>query len=237
MKKLLVVLLSLVSLSAFSQTVEEVIQKYNTAMGGLDAFNKVISAKITGELSSQGTKLPLTTRIVNGKSMRTDVTVNGQTVTNVYHNGAGWKINPFAGASTPTDVTGSELTSFKAQASLANHLMDYKNRGHKVELLGQEDVEGIKTYKIKLTAKEEGKVTTYFVNATDYVLVKSVSKREIAGSEYDAESFYSDFKTVNGLQFCCQFIQKIEGKVFQDVKYTAIELNIPVDEKIFAKPN
>ncbi|HEV7780612.1 MAG TPA: hypothetical protein VGO58_05065 [Chitinophagaceae bacterium] len=236
MKKLLVMLLSLISVSAFSQTVEDVILKYSTAMGGLDAFNKVNTAKLTGVLTTQGIELPLTTQVVNGKAMRTDVTVNGQAIVNVYDNGTGWKINPYGGAPTPTDVTGTELISFKAQANLANNLMDYKNRGHKVELLEQEDVEGVKAYKIKLTTKDEGKVTTYFISTTDNMLLKSVTKREIAGNEYDAESFYSGFKTVNGLKFCFQFVQKIEGKPFQDVKYSSIELNVAVDESIFVKP-
>jgi hypothetical protein len=236
MKKLLVVLLSLVTVPVFSQTVDEVIQKYSAAMGGLDAFNKVNTAKMTGNLTTQGNILPLTTQIINRKAVRTDVTANGQAVVNVYNNGAGWKINPFAGATTATDVSGSELIAFKTQASLANNLMDYKSRGHKVELLGQEDVEGVNTYKIKLTTREEGKVTTYYIGTTDNLLVKSVTKREIAGSEYDAESFYTDFRTIGGLKFCFSFIQKIEGRTFQDVKYTNIELNVAVDEKIFIKP-
>ncbi len=236
MKKLLVALLSFAFVSANAQTVEEVIQKYATAMGGLDVFNKVTTAKFTGTLNTQGNTLPLTTQIMNGKAMRTDVEVNGQMVNNVYNNGKGWKINPFAGATVPTEATAAELINFKAQASLANNLMDYKSRGHQVELLGQEDVEGIKAFKIKLTNKEDGKITTYFISSVDYLLVKSVSKREIAGNEYDAESFYTEIKEINGLKFCMHFVQKIEGRVLQEVTYEKVELNIPVDAKIFEMP-
>ena len=114
--------------------------------------------------------------------------------------------------------------------------MDYKVRGHEVELLGQEDTEGIKAFKIKLINKEDGKITTYFISSVDYLLLKSVSKREIAGNEYDAESFYTDMKEINGLKFCMHFSQKIEGQVLQEVTYDKIELNIPVDAKIFEMP-
>ncbi|MDZ4796372.1 MAG: hypothetical protein SGI83_19040 [Bacteroidota bacterium] len=235
MKKLFVALLSIVCLSAQSQTAEEVIQQYTTVMGGLDSFNKINTAKITGMLTSQGQVLPLTTQIVNGKAMRTDVKVGEQYVHNVYKNGTGWKINPFANAPTSTDVTGSELVTFKAQASLANNLMDYKKRGHQAELLAQQIVDGSATYPIKLTSKEDGKVTTYFINTKSHLLVKSITKREIAGVEYDAETFYKEIKEVNGLKFSTHFVQKVMGQVFQDVKYEKIELNIPVDEKIFEK--
>ena len=91
-------------------------------------------------------------------------------------------------------------------------------------------------FKIKLTNKEDGKITTYFISSVDYLLLKSVSKREIAGNEYDAESFYTDMKEINGLKFCMHFSQKIEGQVLQEVTYDKIELNIPVDAKIFEMP-
>ncbi|MEO7983281.1 MAG: hypothetical protein ABI688_04285 [Bacteroidota bacterium] len=237
MKNLLVILFSFVFISANAQTADEVIQKYSAAMGGLEAFNKINTAKLTGTLRTQGRDLPITTQIVNGKSMRADVQVIEQSVNNVYNNGKAWKINPFAGAPTATEVTGSELITFKAQASLANNLMDYKSRGHQVELIGQEDVDGIKTYKIKLTNKEDGKITTYFISTVNNMLVKSVSKKDIAGSEYDAQTFYSDIKQISGLQFCMHFITKVEGQVFQEVTYQKIELNVPVDEKIFIKPD
>lgn len=238
MKKTILVLLCFISISfsAFSQTVDEVIQKYNTAMGGLDAFNKVKSAKFEGTLASQGQLLPLKLQIVNGKSVRTDVTANGKEVINVYHKGNGWKINPFAGAPLATDVTGTELAALKVQASLVNNLMDYKARGHQVELLGQEDVNGVKAYKIKLTSKDDSKVTTYFISTVDNMLLKSIAKREIAGNEYDAESFYSDFRTIEGVKICYQFVSKIEGKTLNEIKYSTIVLNVDVDENIFSKP-
>lgn len=233
MKKLFAAILILSAVSAQAQTADEVIAKYNAAMGGLEAFTKVTSAKFTGSATTQGMVLPMTVQIVNGKAMRADIEVMGQTIVNVYNNGTGWKINPYAGAESATEVSGAELLTFKNQASIANNLMDYKNRGHKVELLGQETVEGIKTYKLKLTNKDDNKETFYFINVADNMLIKAISKRDIQGQEYDVESYYSDIKDVNGLKFAMHSEQKIEGQTFQEVKYEKIELNVPVDEKIF----
>jgi hypothetical protein len=50
MKKLFIALLVLSVLSANAQTVDEVIQKYSAKLGGLDAFNKIKSAKMTALL-------------------------------------------------------------------------------------------------------------------------------------------------------------------------------------------
>ena len=235
MKKLFFTIFSFAFISANAQTVDEVIQKYTAAMGGLDAFNAVKTEKITGNVSVQGMDLPVTVEVINGRAMRTDVSVMGQSIINSYKDGKGWKINPLAGIATATDVTGSELTDLKAQSMMASPLMDYKARGHQVELQGQEDVEGVKCYKIKLTSKDDGKVTTYFISVSDNMPIKSVGSRDMQGQTLDVETFYSDFKEYNGLKFVMTKTQKIDGQTFQEIKYTTIELNVPVDEKIFDK--
>jgi hypothetical protein len=236
MKKLFFAVLSFAVVSAQAQSADEVIQKYSANMGGLEAFNKITSAKMTGTFSSQGQDFPLTTQIINGKAMRTDVDVMGQSVTNCYNNAKGWKINPYQGVLTATEVTGNELSDFKVQSSLANQLMDYKARGHLVEMLGEETVEGIKTFKIKLTNKDDGKATTYFIATADYTLIKSATDRTIQGQEMEVESYYSDLKEIGGVKFFMARSSRLEGQEFQNIKFEKIELNVAIDEKIFEMP-
>jgi len=235
MKKLLFTVLNFAIISVHAQTADEVIQKYTVNMGGLDAFNKISSAKMTGTYSVQGNDLGLTVQVLNGKGMRSDIDAMGQSVTSVYFNGKGWKVNPFAGITTPTDVTGTELNDFKAQSYLSNQLMDYIARGHQVELEGKETIEGIETYKIKLTNKDDSRVTTYFISTKDNTLIKSVTSRDIQGQPTDVESWYSDLKEINGVKFFMTRDSKMNGEVFQTIKYDKIELNVTIDEKVFEK--
>jgi hypothetical protein len=235
MKKLIFSILTLAFVSANAQTTDDIIQKYSKAMGGLAAFNAIKTMKTTGTFTTQGVDLALTSQIINGKAIRNDVQAMGQTVINSYKDGKGWKINPFAGITTVTDMTPEELIDFKSQSMIASQLMDYKLRGHKVELQGQEDVEGIKTYKIKLTNKDDNKVTTYFISVTDNTIIKSVSTRQLQGQNIEIETFYSDIKDFNGLKFPMLRIQKMQGQVFQEIKIATIEFNVPIDEKIFDK--
>ena len=235
MKKIIFSVLTFAFVSTNAQTADDVIQKYSKAMGGLAAFNAIKTMKTTGTITTQGVDLALTSQIINGKAVRSDVQAMGQSVINSYKDGKGWKINPFAGVTTVTDMTPEELIDFKSQSMIASQLMDYKARGHKVELQGQEDVEGVKTYKIKLTNKDDNKVTTYFISVTDNIIVKSVSTRQVQGQDIEIETFYSDIKDFNGLKFPMVRTQKMQGQVFQEIKIATIEFNVPVDEKIFDK--
>jgi len=235
MKKIIFSILTLAFVSTNAQTADDVIQKYSKAMGGLDGFNAIKTMKTTGTITTQGVDLALTSQIINGRAVRNDVQAMGQSVINSYKDGKGWKINPFAGVTTVTDMTPEELIDFKSQSMIASQLMDYKARGHKVELQGQEDVEGIKTYKIKLTNKDDNKVTTYFISVTDNTIIKSVSTRQLQGQDIEIETFYSDIKDFNGLKFQMVRTQKMQGQVFQEIKIVTIEFNVHVDEKVFDK--
>ena len=234
MKKILFGLLTLAVISAQAQTADEIIQKYANAMGGLDNYNKVKTVKMTGTVSAQGQEFPLTIQIINGKAMRSDVEVMGQSVTNSYKDGKGWRINPFAGAATATDATGDELNDMKSQSSLASQLMDYKARGSKVELQGQEDVNNAKSYKIVLTESDK-KATTYYIDATTYMAVKVMGKRDVMGQELEIESYLSDPREFGGVKFNMSIVQKASGQTFQEIHFDKVEVNVPVDEKIFDK--
>ena len=167
--------------------------------------------------------------------LKNEVDAMGQMVINSYKDGKGWKINPFTGITTVTDMTSDELIEFKTQSMVASNLMDHKARGHKVELLGQEDIDGIKTHKIKLTNKDDNKTYTYYISAADNMLIKSVGTRNLQGQEVEVETFYSNVKEFNGLKFALTRSQKMSGQVFQEIKINTLELNAAIDEKIFDK--
>jgi hypothetical protein len=236
MKKLFLALVGFAFVSANAQSVDDIIQKYSATLGGLDAFNKIKSAKFTGTLTTQGQDFPMTVQIINGHAARTDVEIMGSAVIRAYKDGKAWTQNPFAGIPNPTEVGAAELAEYKVQSMMGSPLMDYKGLGNKVELLGQENVEGVQAYKIKLTSKDDGKISTYYISTKDYVLIKSESERQIQGQTMNVETFYSDIKDFGGAKFFMTRTLKLSGEVFQSVTFTNIELNVPVDEKIFDMP-
>jgi hypothetical protein len=241
MKKILLAFCALAIIKANAQSstakslsADEVVQKYASAMGGLDNFNNIKTAKLTGTVSAQNLDLPITIQIINGHAVRTDVEVMGQSVVNSYKDGKGWKINPFQGAADATDGTAEELSEWKAQTTLASGLMDYKKRGYTVESQGQENVDGKNAYKIKLTTDDK-KVSTFYIDATSFMPIKSVATRNIMGQEAEIETTFADYKEFGGIKFAMTRSQKANGQVFQDIKMNKVELNVPIDEKIFNK--
>lgn len=235
MKKFLLALVLFSSFAAGAQTADDIITKYANAMGGLDGFKKVQTVKFTANVNVSGMDLPATIQVINGRAVRTDVEAMGQAVVNVYKDGKAWAINPFNGMETATDVEGAELQNMKSQSYLAGYLMDYKALGHTVELQGQETLEGVPTWKIKLTAKEDGRPVIYNISVADNSLIRTMASRDVQGETVDIETWYSDLKEFGGLKFYMTRTQKMNGQTFQTISYTNVEMNVPVDEKIFDK--
>ncbi len=236
MKHLLIAFLSMATITSHAQTADQIIDKYAATVGGLDAHNKTNSMKLTGTITVQGMDLPITQVILNGKGVRTDVEVMGTSVISAYANGKAWMQNQFAGMPDPTDVTGSQLAELKSQSNIAMPLLTYKADGNKVELLGKEKVNNAEAWKIKLTRAADGEPTTFFINAADNSLIKSVANQDLMGQSTEVETWYSDLKEVNGIKIYMSYNLKAGGADFQLIKFDVAEANVPVDEKIFNKP-
>jgi hypothetical protein len=50
------------------------------------------------------------------------------------------------------------------------------------------------------------------------------------------ETWFSDLKEISGVKFFMSRDSKTQGQIFQTVKFDKIELNVPVDEKMFEMP-
>ena len=102
--------------------------------------------------------------------MRMDFTIQGLTGTQAWDGKQGWSVMPFMGKKDPEPISGEDAKSFEDQADFDGPLMDWKTKGHTIELMGKEQVEGADCLKLKLT-KKSGDVDYYFIDAETFLLV------------------------------------------------------------------
>src|SRR5690242_12502892 len=108
----LILALLFIAATAGAQTVDEVIAKHIEAMGGNAKLAALKTIKISASVDAGGQKIPIVTTYVDGKSSRTDVTVQGMTQTIVSDGETGWMINPFAGKTEPEKANEEMLKEF-----------------------------------------------------------------------------------------------------------------------------
>ncbi len=216
-------------------TLDDVIKKYTAALGGIDAQKKIKTMKFEGAMKQQGMEFPMTIQVIQGRAMRADITVQGMVITSAFKDSAGWSVNPLEGSTTPAKMNEEEKKGAKDQCDLIDDLADYKAKGHKAELIGLEDVDGVETIKIKLT-KKDGDVEQYFLDAETYLPIKSSTKMKFGDSEVESETYYSDYKEVAGVKMPFTTQIKSGGQVVLETAFKKIEANITINESIFDMP-
>ena len=233
MKHLRIALFTLTSFIAFNasaQTVDEVIDKHIEAMGGKEKLAGLKSLRMETNLSVQGMDIPVIQTRVHNVGQRVDISAMGMEGFVITTPTAGWTFMPFMGQTAAEAMPEDQVKESVDELDLQGSLLNYKEKGHTVELVGKEAVDGTEAYKIKLTTKG-GKVRTFFIDPKNYYIIRTVAKATVNGQEQEVTINFADFKkTEEGYVFP----HSIGGAFGQgDMTVTKIEVNKPVDEKIF----
>jgi hypothetical protein len=122
------------------------------------------------------------------------------------------------------------------QADIDGALADYKAKGHQVELVGKEKVEGSDAYKLKVT-KKDGDAEYYFLDAESYLPIRVEAKRTIRGTEIEGESTIGDYKEAGGLLWPYSIQNGAKGRPErQTITVDKIEVNPTIDDARFTMP-
>lgn len=184
---------------AQAQTVDEIINKHVTALGGKENLSKIQNVVMEGSLSIQGTEIALKITQVNNKLNRQDITAMGMAGFDLMTDKDGWRYFPFQGMQKPEPKTADEVKESQSDLDISGPLVDYAAKGHKVELLGKEDVDGTECYKIKATLAG-GKDMTFFIDPASSMIIRTKSKVKANGQEVDVQTDISDYKEVEGVK-------------------------------------
>jgi outer membrane lipoprotein-sorting protein len=220
-----------------AQTVDEIVAKYCEAMGGLEKLKALNSMRVTGTMMvGQGMEAPFTMERKRPGKRRLEFTIQGMTGIQAFDGEKAWSVMPFMGKKDPEAAPEEDSKQEKDDADFDGPLVDWKAKGHTVELAGKEAVEGADAYKLKIT-KKNGDIEYYYLDAETYLLVKNEGKVKRRGTEVEGEGSFSDYKDVDGYMLPFTMEQGIKGAPQKPrMTFTKYELNVPLDDSRFAMP-
>jgi len=220
-----------------AQSVDEIVAKNIAARGGLEKMKAVQSLRMTGKTTiGPGGEAPLVIELKRPHKARLDITVQGMTLTQAYDGKDGWVINPFAGSKSAEPMSPEDLKEAEEQADLDGPLVDWKEKGHKVELVGKDKVEGTDAWKLKVTLKN-GNIEYIYLDTDSYLDIKTEEKRTVRGTETETEQTIGDYKEVSGLMIPHSMEAGAKGRPEkQKITIEKVEVNAPIDDSRFAIP-
>ena len=219
-----------------AQTADEIISKHTDAIGGKEKLTQVNTVYIEATTEAMGNESPTKIYIVNGKDYRTESDMMGQTMVQVVTDKSGWAIMPFGGSSDPAAMPDDQFKASADQIYATDPLINYATAGGKVELQGQETVNGVNAYKIKYTNKF-GIETTYFIDPSSWYIIQAVTQGDMMGQPVTITIAYSNFqKTDFGIVM--PYTANIDMQQFALTMNTKkVEVNKEIDPKIFDMPS
>ena len=229
--------LALFAMPASAQTVDEIIAHYIKTIGGMEKIQAVSTLRRSGKFTGGGGfEAVVLQENKRGTSVREEFSLQGMTGINAYDGKTGWKIEPWNGKKDPESLGEEEMKSILEDSDFDGPLVNYKQKGNKVEFVGMDQFEGTDTFKLKVTLAN-GDVYFYYLDTDYYVPIKVDTKRVIRGAEREYETALGDYKEVAG--WFLPYSIETNAKGSQDkskVVYDKIEANVPIDDGRFRMP-
>lgn len=224
----LMLLLTILSVNAKAQELEDIVNKHIKAIGGLENWKKVKSMTMNMSMKAQGAEVKLTMNRLQKKGMRVDIDLMGMNGYQIVTDKAGWSFMPFQGQDKPEPMTAEDVKKSQDDLDIMDAFITYKDYGKKIEMQGKDDVEGTDCFKISMTDKD-GSVSTYYLDESNYQIIKTVTKKSINGKEIEATITYSNYKELDG----GIMMPMAQGGSMGEMEMTSVVVNSGVDESIF----
>ncbi|MBL7701927.1 MAG: hypothetical protein JNM14_06730 [Ferruginibacter sp.] len=215
---------------AQAQTMEDIINKHVTAMGGKEKIITLSTALMTGTFTAIGSTSAINIKTAKKHLVgsRIDIESEGTSNFQVINQKGGWIFTPVQGDKEPRPLMEDQTKAAQVQLDLHGPFLNYREKGIKVEMAGKDTVNGVLCNKLKATFPNTN-VTVYFIDSKSGFIIKTSTKMFQFGAMEEVETIYGNYK------------QNEEGYWFAytnagprgATNYDKITTNVAVDVNIF----
>ena len=154
------------------------------------------------------------------------------------YDGAAWEW--FSDPSIVLRTVGAASEAIRHYAGVESPLVDYRDKGSSVELLGERELDERPVYVIRLT-RRDGYVEQFYVNRDTYLINASSGEAPLHafGEDITTVTRIADYRDVNGVLIAHRFvsIQIPSGSVVSSMQWESIRANLPLPEDWFSPPD
>jgi hypothetical protein len=222
---------------ASAQTADELIAKNLQAKGGIDKIKAIKSIRMSGRMDQGGFKLDVGMEAKVPDLLRQTFTVQGMSEIDAYDGNVAWRISPFEGRKDPEMMGEDDARELIEDADFYGPLVDYQQKGNKVEYLGHDTVDGDDALRLKVTLKN-GDILYYLLDPDTFLEIRTERQTFIRGSMRESVQELGSYKQVNGVYFPFSVDSgpKSNPNARARVTFDKIEANIDIPDSDFKMP-
>ena len=210
--------------SIAQNNVDDIINKVLEAQGGKEKLLAIKTVLMKGNIEFSGQKIPFNYYAIDKAALRTEFTFSGLTGYSIVTKDSGFNFSPFQGQSAPERMTAEDIKLAQNDLDQAGVLVNYKDKGYTVELLDNEDVDGVDAIQLQINILPN-KTLYYFIDPSNYYVIRIKNISVSNGQQSRNSSDYYNFKkTKEGV---------LLPYTFDNITFDTIELNVPLEDKLF----
>ena len=218
--------------SASTPTLDQVLDKYVDALGGREAWKKLVSRQSTGTIEVPAMKLSGTFQVTEKapNRMLSVVVVAGANFREGFDGKTGWSDDPQNGV---REQTGLELEEARRQADFY-HSLDLRQLYKKLTLTGTEKIGDRNAYVVEAATGSGDPDKMYFDTETGLAL-RVVGQHHTPEGASVVQEDLDDYRVVDGVKVPFTILQTTAESAFT-IKIAEVHHNLTVDDAQFSKP-
>jgi outer membrane lipoprotein-sorting protein len=214
--------------------VDDVVAKHLAAKGGVEKLRAVESVRSSGRIKTPRGVFEVTNWAKRPNMTRREITVEGQAQVVAYDGKVLWGINPLMSPGA-REITGPAAEHTRRDAEdFDSVLLDYKNKGYKVELVPPES-SGAKGPRLRVT-KKNGSVQEISLNPETMLEDRITMEVNQQGKTAVIATEFSNYRQVDGLMVPFTIRQTFNGQPQGEVVYEQVQFNVPLGDDLFRMP-
>jgi photosystem II stability/assembly factor-like uncharacterized protein/outer membrane lipoprotein-sorting protein len=232
--------LCLPSNAASALTADEVIARYIEARGGLPKLGAINSLRLTGKavFGFGDNQIEASWGVLQKRPgmIRSEVSLQGLSAIEAFDGKEGWSLDPFSGRRDAQRDSADDAKTRAQDADIEGPLVHWREKGHRVEYLGTEDVDGTPAHKLRVTLKD-GDVRTLYLDPDYFLEIREVAETHIRGTERVSQTDLGSYEQIEGvwIPFSIESGPK-GGPVSTHITIERAEVNVAADDAAFRFP-
>jgi photosystem II stability/assembly factor-like uncharacterized protein len=224
---------------ALAAQTDDIVSRHIAAVGGADKLHAITSLRLTGH-ARFGVDSPLEADFATVQkrpaSARVEVSFQRMTGVDAYDGTDAWSTEPWGGRRDPFKQSADDAKRLAHFADVDGPLVDWRAKGHRVEYMGTEEVDGTKAHKLRVILKD-GDVQYRYLDPDTMLEIRTVTETWVRGVERVTETDLSDYEQVAGTWMALETASGRKGAPRSShVTIDRVEVNVDVGDDLFHMP-
>ena len=183
------------------QSLDDIVARSIEARGGQEKILALQSVRMTGQMIlGESLEAPFSWEWKRPGKFRVELTLQGKTAIQAFDGKQAWMVAPFAGKLEPELLSAEVTRAMASEADFDGHLVNHEAKGHKLSLLPDGEVNGVKVHRV-LAELDTGNLFLYSLDAETFLVVQTESRTFLGETQVESVSLFADYRKVGDLLF------------------------------------